>query len=882
MPRNTRTAIALVCLLVSATAAWAWQGQFLDLTSPTLSQPSGLTYGYWLKSVGGISTLWATDATGNGAVLGSGGGVSDHGALSGLADDDHAQYHNDARHTTEHDATYNNALAISGDVDGNATVGEHVADAAVHWLRPTQTLTVAKDGTGQYNTIAAAAAAANAAASESAPYVIMVYPGVYEEDGISLNPYVSVGAPAPWRTVVKALDSDPTFELHGFNTISGLMVYNQHDGSCFAVNTDSAASIIVLDGIFAETLQAADNAATYVIKDTGAHTGWLMARGCSFWAIGAGGLVYRDNSEWFWTFDNCFFVWWVTDVDAEAGLNLAEANACFFTGCSFTSDLDATPTAGHLSVVKATAASSGYYSRFSSCLFSTDSEAAVTAYQIESEGAGKTYLLGCQCLWADTDGTQYDLYAGAGTTIYTASSVWDSENKEGGTGNIVDLTEGDATFNTLTVNTELTGAGITAGAFADYFWPLGTYARDSEAKALKALSVSANNPTTCNYATSDTAGNAYVQRDLEVDRYAYLPTIKSGTGETVMTTSGDDATFADEVTITDWLWAKTYGLFGPGARAGTAALEINGNSANATGLDFRLMATAGTDKMIDGSNSGLSTSSDYWAYFGTDYFIRADGLFRFKYGQGTTSMSSDLFRPYTTPADLAFKVVNDTYDFSYMNTAGTEVLAVTSAGDVVQGGSADTAESWNPRAGGAATLTFGGAAEGDAFRFDGNVYPDRALVSTNGVDVATDWLDASRCVAIGATPALFSANPGMAYDLALDVSVDSAVYRLPCEWRYEAVTGVRFAAYYTGASSAEVKITAYLKEFVPSSHALSPVRHGTSGFLGGLGWTTAAVDFADYVLLTGCDYYVVFSVDGIASLQHVYIQTIGIDYTKGS
>ena len=30
-------------------------------------------------------------------IAGGGGGVTDHGALTGLADDDHTQYHNDAR-----------------------------------------------------------------------------------------------------------------------------------------------------------------------------------------------------------------------------------------------------------------------------------------------------------------------------------------------------------------------------------------------------------------------------------------------------------------------------------------------------------------------------------------------------------------------------------------------------------------------------------------------------------------------------------------------------------------------------------------------------------------------------------------------------------------
>lgn len=61
--------------------------------------------------------------------------TTDHGALLGLSDDDHAQYLNALRHEAAHDATFDNALPISGDVNGNQSIGEHVSDGAIHLKR---------------------------------------------------------------------------------------------------------------------------------------------------------------------------------------------------------------------------------------------------------------------------------------------------------------------------------------------------------------------------------------------------------------------------------------------------------------------------------------------------------------------------------------------------------------------------------------------------------------------------------------------------------------------------------------------------------------------------------------------------------------------------
>lgn len=52
-----------------------------------------LVSGVNIKTINGDSLL----GSGNLVISGGGGGASDHGALTGLADDDHTQYHNDAR-----------------------------------------------------------------------------------------------------------------------------------------------------------------------------------------------------------------------------------------------------------------------------------------------------------------------------------------------------------------------------------------------------------------------------------------------------------------------------------------------------------------------------------------------------------------------------------------------------------------------------------------------------------------------------------------------------------------------------------------------------------------------------------------------------------------
>ena len=59
----------------------------------------------------------------------------DHGQLVGLSDDDHPQYLNSTRHSSSHDSTFNGALPIAADANGNTTLGAHTQDTAIHIKR---------------------------------------------------------------------------------------------------------------------------------------------------------------------------------------------------------------------------------------------------------------------------------------------------------------------------------------------------------------------------------------------------------------------------------------------------------------------------------------------------------------------------------------------------------------------------------------------------------------------------------------------------------------------------------------------------------------------------------------------------------------------------
>ncbi|MGF1572303.1 MAG: DUF2190 family protein [Sumerlaeia bacterium] len=55
-----------------------------------------------------------------------------HSTLQNLTNDDHPQYHNDARHLLSHSAGFNALLLTPPDANGNTTLGAHVSDSSIH------------------------------------------------------------------------------------------------------------------------------------------------------------------------------------------------------------------------------------------------------------------------------------------------------------------------------------------------------------------------------------------------------------------------------------------------------------------------------------------------------------------------------------------------------------------------------------------------------------------------------------------------------------------------------------------------------------------------------------------------------------------------------
>lgn len=82
--------------------------------------------------------------------LGSGGGVTDHGALSGLADDDHPQYHNntrgDARYSQlGHSHSISDTTGLQAVLDGKQAAGSYASSTHTHVIADTTGLQTALD-----------------------------------------------------------------------------------------------------------------------------------------------------------------------------------------------------------------------------------------------------------------------------------------------------------------------------------------------------------------------------------------------------------------------------------------------------------------------------------------------------------------------------------------------------------------------------------------------------------------------------------------------------------------------------------------------------------------------------------------------------------------
>ncbi|CAN5193715.1 hypothetical protein BH09SUM1_BH09SUM1_07260 [soil metagenome] len=210
---------------------------------------------------------------------------TDHGALTGLSDDDHPQYQNAARHTAAHDAAFDNALPVSGDVNTNATLGAHVSDSAIHLKRGAN-----ESVTGSWNFVNGVTAASNTVRLTQSQFT--TEPALQFEAGASdaelvyttgnvftMNRPLQLGS----ATIATSLTGGGGSTISGFSTIAGI-------ASTDLVSSTAAESV---SGAWT-FVGAVDAQSSMKVKDvrlTGLPTLRLRVKNGGVGSVSAGDLV---------------------------------------------------------------------------------------------------------------------------------------------------------------------------------------------------------------------------------------------------------------------------------------------------------------------------------------------------------------------------------------------------------------------------------------------------------------------------------------------------------------------------------------------------------------------------------------------------------------
>jgi len=187
--------------------------------------------------IGTDGNLRTKDESGTIVVYAAGAG--DHGTLSGLNDDDHSQYHNDARG----DARYYTQTA-------NDTLLDAKLDKTDDLLFVENLVNVKKNpGTGEFPTIKDAIDSITTS-SETNRYVIQVGPGIYDEvNPLVIPTYVSVvGSSINTTTVRPTDDAEHLFEMSNYSEISFLNL----EGGAGSIGSGKAAINCIDVGDFAQ------------------------------------------------------------------------------------------------------------------------------------------------------------------------------------------------------------------------------------------------------------------------------------------------------------------------------------------------------------------------------------------------------------------------------------------------------------------------------------------------------------------------------------------------------------------------------------------------------------------------------------------------------
>jgi hypothetical protein len=184
-----------------------------------------------------------------GTATAGGGGVSDHGALTGLGDDDHTQYHTDARG----DARY---WPLSTDLATQAELDAHAADTtSVHGIADTSVLATDAE-------VSAAVAAHEAAVDPHPTYLTQAEAdALYEDAGAAAAAQAAAEATAAGALTTHTAD---TTAVHGIADTSALETttgsqakVDAHTGDTSDAHDASAISFSPTGTIAATDVQAA-------------------------------------------------------------------------------------------------------------------------------------------------------------------------------------------------------------------------------------------------------------------------------------------------------------------------------------------------------------------------------------------------------------------------------------------------------------------------------------------------------------------------------------------------------------------------------------------------------------------------------------------------
>ncbi len=348
-------------------------------------------------------------------------GVTDHGVLTGLADDDHTNYHTAARHTAGHTATYNMDLPIDVTQQAHATLGGHLTDDDIHFKREMCKVYVAKGGTGQYSSIQTALDNISDAGAAK-PYIVYVAPGVYNEQIKLSKSYISiVGTQPAGAKITETQASGVTITHESTGVDDDLMTLD-----IASSGSTNLAGIVIANVTIKNTqttgygsMQAA---VTIGRGDPYGRTHEILFMNCNFY--GEDKTIYIETGNPI--FQNCY-------IEGNHNVVCIEDDSVFERVHFYCHDLD--PTSGNLLVGRTGGTS--FTSRFINCVFDTKVTATVEGVGEWKADNAVCYFYGCYVMpnadnacWSSNGHTGVMYFFNTNGTGWPSSYVgWMSQQK---------------------------------------------------------------------------------------------------------------------------------------------------------------------------------------------------------------------------------------------------------------------------------------------------------------------------------------------------------------------------------------------------------------------------------------------------------------------